>query len=89
MKNGSENRGGRGGQASKPPADPKKHTPQLNKAWKLAKEQGKCPHHQKDLCTYGDDCRDPHGCVICGSKDHGACNCPHLHKEKGQKLLGP
>jgi hypothetical protein len=77
-------RGGKGGDSQ----DKSSHTPELNKAWKLAQEKKLCGHFQKGLCRFGTDCKDPHRCLICNSSKHGAKDCPELHKARGQKLLG-
>jgi hypothetical protein len=77
-------RGGKGGDSQDKSSS---HTPELNKAWKLAQEKSLCGHFQKGLCRFGRDCKDPHRCLICNSSKHGAKDCPELHKARGQKLL--
>ena len=73
--------GGKGGAQS---------SPELDSAFRLAREKGMCPHEQKGICSFGADCQNQHGCVIDSNhKGHAAYNCPDLGTPTARKALGP
>ena len=80
-------RGNRGSQgSSKKSAESSSR--EANQAFQLGKDKGKCPHLQKDECSYGSKCNKTHECVLCGKEGHGALRCKLWGTPQAKKLLG-
>ena len=77
-------RGNRGSQgSSKKSAESSSR--EANQAFQLGKDKGKCPHLQKDECTFGSNREEIHNCVICGQKSHGAFKCSRWGSKKAKE----